>query len=507
MCAERRRVARRRLALLGGAVAVAAAGIALAVWLGARDRMRKIPAPSDVILVVVDTERADYTTPYGCPLPTTPFLAQLAREGVTFTHMTSSAPWTLPAMYSLMTGLYPTQHGMTHGHEGDTAQPVLPDEAVTLAELLQAKGFETFGVNTNAVLGKRFGFGQGFDEFVGDDFAFMPFPKLALTSLSADIRAADRYFLWLHFFDPHHPYYAQAPWFDEWNKSKFRTYTELITDAVLRLYRKRLGLGPNDPPDPADLQRMDRVIRVLSSKLFLPFVFRAFFKLAPSLDEDYRKFLSAAYMSDIRFTDQSMAESLALLPIDDDALVIVTADHGEELFERNGLGHHTGSLHEELVHVPLVVRLPGKALAGTVIDAPVSTIDILPTILDLVGATPPAGLPGRSLARLLRGGKLEPRPQVSEVSDFTGDLRSITEYPWKLIYDLKKNKGALYNLERDPGETRDIAAEQPERAAELGRHLRQWLQIAKPRWPDAPPVELTPAERRRLQQMGYLRQQ
>ncbi len=461
----------------------------------------------DVLLVVIDTERADYTSAYGATRPTTPFMARLAAEGVMFERAFSPAPWTLPAMISMVTGIYPSEHGMMKKVDAteDDLPSILSEQAITLAEYLSEHGYSTFGINTNFVLQSKFGFGQGFDRFVGENFAFLPFPNMALDSLLSTIHGSSKYFTWIHYFDPHQPYKICNPWFAKWNESAFRSNTEMVTDYFYRVYRHMKGLGPNAPAMPEDLNELqDKIVRG-STKINVNHVYREMRKMPEALTRDYRLFLKAGYQGDIRRTDEAMESAFARLGVDDQTLVVVTSDHGEELLDHGDLGHHGNSLYQELLHVPLIIRLPGGARAGTVIDTPVSTLDLLPTILDLLHLPVPDDLSGVSLAPLIGGEELEPRPLFAEVNSTAGNACSITEFPWKYIHYLKPDEGALYNLDNDSREKRNLVEREKARARAMRERLLDWKQKIQLRWPDSQQINLSPKEIKKLKAMGYMR--
>ncbi len=470
-------------------------------------REARDPDAIDVVFVTIDALRADLTNPYGENHPTTPFLSELASQGIVFKNAFSPAPWTAPAMYSIITGLYPTEHGLTKGQTiGNhvVGQPALPAEAFTLTERLAGMGYSTVGINTNYHMAPQFGFNQGFHRYFGDDFAFTPFPNMVVKSLRKQIQMTPRYFLWLHYFDPHFPYIPQPPWFGQWNDSRFRTLVDLSQDVAQRYYRFRRGLTELDPIDPNDVVWVHKLTNLLVGRSI--FLFRALPKVKQLVDEDYIRFFRAAYKSTVRQTDNAIHDALEMLGIDDQTLVIVVADHGEELFEHGELGHRkNSSLYQELIRVPFIIRLPGKRAAGTVIDTPVSAIDIVPTVLDIVGLDIPKDLPGQSLVPLLEGGSLPPRPLFAEVSGRTGEARAIIEFPWKYVHNFTQNTGELYNLEQDPQELNNLVVGEQKLALEMFGRLKDWVAATKPRWTleESPP--LSPTEIRRLRAMGYLK--
>jgi arylsulfatase A-like enzyme len=459
----------------------------------------------DVLLIIVDTERADYLSPYGSKYPTTPFLQSLANEAILFKNAFAPAPWTVPSMYSIFTGLYPSVHGMMKATAGTKESPhILPETAVTLTEQLRDAGYSTFGINTNYTLQPRFGFSQGFDRFFGKNFAFLPFPNIVLKSLLPEIQKSPKYFTWLHYFDPHQPYQIYHPWFQQWNKSKFTSHTDLALDLALEFYRSKLELDADASFSPEHVERAHRLIMVASGGPILGKVYQMFRNAPHMLDNDYREFLKAGYMSDIRKTDEAMKGAFEMLGVDDQTLVIVTSDHGEELFDHGGLGHHQNSLYQELLHVPLIVRLPHGKGAGKVIDTPVSTIDIYPTLLDLLGLPIPKGLAGVSLKPLVEGGSIPKRKLFAEVNSSSGDSRALIDYPWKYVFDIMNKQSQMFNLESDPTEKNNVVLQYKDKAKELHNQLLEWIESSQLRWPEAQRVEFSEQDIKQLKAMGYM---
>jgi arylsulfatase A-like enzyme len=470
----------------------------------------KRPADTiNVMLVVVDTQRVDSTSTFGAKHPTTPFLTKMASEGIKFTNAFSTAPWTVPAMYSLMTGLYPSEHGIYNGmagknsFNGTLSQQVLPEQAVTLAERLKEAGYTTFGVCTNHHLIPKYGFGQGFDHFVGNDFSFLPFPNVAVDSLADTVHHAPKFFMWLHYFDPHFPYVPQPPWFGQWNETNLWSYMDITKKMIHRVYREQMELGPDDPISVDHVQSVHNATKFISrAGPILSIGLEQYVKPGPN--DDYTEFLKTAYMSEIRKTDEAMQDAFKTLKIDDNTLVIITADHGEEIFDHGNLGHRTGAMYQELLHIPLVIRLPGKQHAGKVIDTPVSLLDIMPTIFEVIGQPIPDGLSGSSLVPLIKGKESLDRPLYSELHGNKGMVKVIFEYPWKLILDAEKQTVELYNLKDDPGELNDMSTAETKRTKTMAEKLDKWSTTLKQRWQINESVPLDPEEIRKLQQMGYL---
>ena len=339
------------LPLAGGLVALVALGPPAAP---SPRRAAREPGAVDVVLAVIDTARADALTSYGAPAHATPRLAEIAKEGVVFENAFSPAPWTSPAMFSMITSLEPREHGIDTGATlggGRVIQPRLPAAADTLAEELRAGGYETFGVCTNFHLSARFGFDQGFDTFVGDDFAFLPFPTRAVRAVSDRVRRSGKHFTWLHYFDPHYPYRTNEPWFGRANRSPYRSFAELAHAETARVHRRLEQIPPDAPLPVEDLSRLSSLGTLAARHPF--FLFRYLKSTVKAPDAPQARFLRAAYSSEVSRVDAALAGALAELGVDDRTLVIITSDHGEELFDHGDLGHRNAdSLYQELIRVP-----------------------------------------------------------------------------------------------------------------------------------------------------------
>ncbi|MCP4606686.1 MAG: sulfatase-like hydrolase/transferase [Proteobacteria bacterium] len=469
---------------------------------------KREPGSINVVLVIVDTERADYLTPYGTILQTTPFLNEMAAQGITFSKMFSTSSWTTPAMFSIMTGLYPKEHGITSGTligQGNgrkvRGQEVLPSDAVTLAEMLKIHGYSTFGINTNHHMSPKYGNAQGFDRYAGENFSFLPYPNLMVEALAPEMKSASKYFLWLHYFDPHFPYREMGPWFSKWNISAFKTSIDFSTDLTLRVFHKYQGREADGLIETKYVDHLYKFTKILAANQNVISGGMAYLDSGPF--EDYMNYLVAAYLSEIRYTDEAIKKALDILGIDDQTLVIITADHGEEIFDHGRLGHRH-SLYQELLHVPLVIRLPGKLRAGTVVDTPVSSVDILPTVLDLLNLPVPEDLLGVSLKPLIEGKKIPPRPLYSEVRNRKGVERCLFEYPWKLIYKYKTQEVELYNLKTDPKEKNNLALTEKSRVNAMQKRLFDWVDDTELRWKTTKVKPLSKKELKQLQKMGYI---
>lgn len=429
------------------------------------------PRPPNFLFILVDTLRSDHLSAYGYERDTSPAIARLAEAGVRFDRAYAPAPWTKPSVASMFTGQYPHRHGLNF------VLDALPPEAVTVAERLSEAGYTTAGAVSHVFVAGKNGLDQGFGHYDsaeagGHSHVSTPGVTRRATQLLEGF-GGEPFFLFVHYFDPHyeykrHPEYAFAP------------------KGVGRLR------GGEDIHD----------LRALGAEL--------------SAEE--KGFLRDVYDEEIRFTDDGIATllaSLEALGLADDTVVILAADHGEEFFERGWLGH-TRTVHEEVIRVPLVIRAPGVAARGRVVEQPVSLISLAPTILDLAGVEAPAhDFQGPSLRPLLETeGEVEIPSVRSEVryvvltregpqAEKAAFKYALIRGRHKLIKDFKAQRYELYDLALDPDERVNLAADRPE----LLRELLVELQRTKSRGPAAPaaaPAELDPKDAKLLRDLGYI---
>ncbi len=433
---------------------------------------RNLEARRNVIVWLVDALRADRLSAYGADRRTSPHLDRLVREGLLFTRPRAQASWTAASTGSLFTALYPSRHGAER-----EKQRLLPG-CVTLAERLEAAGFFTMGLVANGHVKPLMNFDQGFDRYAflrgrGDP------PHAAADLVLQHLRpmleqAADKpFYLYVHSVDPHGPYSPLAPYDSLFTPSGY----EGTIDGSYQPddFRGR----PLDQVSEADLAQ-----------------------------------LKGLYDGEIAWSDLHLGmlvAELRQLGLLEKTLILVTGDHGEEFLDHGGWDH-ARTLYSEQLRVPLAGRLPIDARqdhpAGSVIHEPARLVDIYPSVLDFLGvASSPdqlAGLDGRSFftgAEVGRTGEGE-RLLFSEENKAEDLLFSVEQGRYKLIRRLKPEPGdELYDLQADPGETRDIAADYPElaeRLAEAGEEIR------RRRSPERQAVELDQATREELRALGYM---
>jgi arylsulfatase A-like enzyme len=464
-------------------------------------------ARPNVLLVVLDTTRADRLGLYGYARPVSPFLDRYAAQATVFEHASSSSSWTLPGHATLFTGIYAPAHGADfstakgegltirgRGAFGDFAEP-LPESALTLAEILKGQGYETGAVCANAAfLYRGFGLSQGFDSYVD---AFPQAYERPLGLRFAELASAEVHrrveVNWT-------PYYLASEvngfvkdWvIDRGDRPKFLFVNYMESH------------GPNWP------QGEYARLFPSSGELELDLVQRRSIRMgqAPLTAHDVEVLIDT-YDAESRLRDDQMGELFAWLESTgflDNAIVIITADHGESIGE-HGLTDHYQSLYETETRIPMVIKAKGQT-QGQRIGGHVHLIDVLPTILDGVGVPAPAGLPGRSL---LAGSGDDP-PHLLSLKRPDQLIRTLGDRPdhrqigvvWRGYKLVRYADGSehLYDLKADPNELHDLAGEDPARVAEWSARLTE----LETRWP-APAAgvgEDQEALRQRLEALGYV---
>jgi arylsulfatase A-like enzyme/Tfp pilus assembly protein PilF len=426
------------------ALAIVVVGVAAAMVFRGRlgSGVRRGAAPN-VLLISIDTLRADRVGSYGYQAAQTPAIDSVAAGGVRFTRAATVAPLTLPAHTSLMTGTFPTFHGVR-----DNGQFYVSDDQTTLAEVLKANGYRTGGFIGAFVLDRRWGIAQGFDTYF-DDF------DLSKYELAAGIDAAQRpgrdvvdraiewlraasatsqpFFAWVHLYDPHAPY---------------------------------------DAPEPIAAR--------------------------------FPRTMSGAYDAEVATADVEVARLLnwmAAAGVRDNTIVVIVGDHGESLGEHQEQ-QHGFFVYDATMHVPLIVAAPG--VAARVVPDQVRIADVMPTILDLAHIAPPAAVQGASLLPVARGAHLDllalseswyPRYHYG-----WSELTAVRDGRYTFIAAPRRE---LYDTQADPGEQHDLSAENPRLADALDRALQQMTAKTAAAKPQAP-QSVDPDVEERLRALGYV---
>jgi arylsulfatase A-like enzyme len=393
---------------IGRAVIVAI--LVLAVWIGVR-RVSELGVEGDaprrrvsgVVLICVDTLRADVLEPDASGARPMPELERFADGGARFAGAVAPTSWTGPSLATVLTGLIPLRHGLTD----PTDDARIPAAVPTLATVLRAAGWSTWASTGGGWAGTRAGVDLGFDRF-GEDFDDHP-PADTITKW-AGARRKDRPFLLLL-----HTYAAHDPYGDRELVPAKRCAPEEIAEAT-SLAEKMRGTAPSDNPgvrrefiqrwlsNPCSRNALDQALGKRACWEYwqgcLAWMNGGF--LATDDDRDLVRRLGESYRVGLAYVDRRIAQTLAALaaqPAMNDVAVVIFGDHGEA-FGEHGVAYHGSRITEELARVPLFLRAPGVS-AGVVVDASCGLVDVMPTLLDLAGVAPPADLDGRSLRPLL----------------------------------------------------------------------------------------------------------
>lgn len=426
------------------------------------------PDAPNILLITMDTTRADHCSVHGYEVDTTPNLSRFAEQGARFDLAYSPTSTTGPTHASIFTGLYPLTHRvLKNGLPLDT-------EFTTLAELLRDEQYQTAAVLGSFALSARFGYGQGF-EFYDEEFsretssyALRQWEGHAVpggfdrradeTTRNAvrwlrESRSPQRpFFLFVHYFDPHDPY------------------------SPPESYRRRSPL------------------------LNRPFA-------------SQRELVLAHYDAEIAFTDAAIGRLLSELEqlgLSENTVVVLAGDHGEGLMDHDYM-HHGAQIYEESVRVPLLMRWPGK-ISPMVVAAPVELVDLAPTLFELIGRRAGVAFHGRSLAGALRGGKAldADRPVYLYRRHYAGSrLGSLFAVGhkyglragrWKYIEGPEEGTRELFDLVRDPDEQVNLFNVDTERAEEMARRLDRWRRSYES---DAPVPGIPTEDLEKLESLGY----
>jgi arylsulfatase A-like enzyme len=443
--------------------------------------------PQSLLLVVLDTTRVDAVSAYGEVKGTTPTVDALAAAGLRFTRAYANASWTLPSHATLFTGLLPSQHGVGWTHMEAS------ESLVMLAERLRDAGYETVGVSENPYLRESVNMTQGFEHF-----AEVEESSDAIDRVLADWRRERRsdrpFFLFVNVMDAHTPYTV-------------RPTNPFLPEGTTAAGARQV------PQKGLHYQCMTSRSRELAV-------------------------LRGLYHGDVAGADSKLADVLGHLReagLADDMITVIASDHGEHLGEHRLVFHDVG-LREPLIRVPLVVH-GLRGVDAAVIDAPVQLADLVPSVLSWLNLPAPEGLPGRPFPTK-SGPNTETRPIISEHDngrlptsedeapsptakyrrDFMrkllgacgpddrvfGEMRSVVRPPWKLIW-YADYPPQLYDVEQDPLEEHDTAAERPEIVAELVAVLEQGLGAATTiDGTGREPGSLDDDLLERLRELGYL---
>jgi len=453
----------------------------------------------NVLLITIDTLRADHVGTFGYPVKTSPQIDSLASRGITFTNCMAQWPKTWPSMASLLTGAYPKTTGMRYKHS------YMPSSLTLLSHIFRSAHYKTGAVVSNFHIGKTYGFHQGFDFFLEswekkwkeekEQKVFInKRPKVknytnativtdqALSWLD-NLESRDKFFLWLHYMDPHGPY--RPP-------KKYESY---------------FLNSPSYPSHIIDRKNIPKYQRHHNEKTG---------KIIVNIDHYIRR-----YDQSIRYNDDEIGRLLERMSTRGqlkNTVIVLTADHGESLGEHNCYFRHGIFSYQASAHVPLVILYPNKLPKRLRITHPVGLIDVAPTLLELAHLTIPDQFEGQSLLYLVK----DPSGKTFRKAVFMESGRNpkkpqltIRSGPWKLIDVLNKKtrrlmggaKRYLFNIDKDPGETKNLIDQHAALTKKLSRELWQWYKPKSPGPKEEEKIDVNSfkkEEKEMLRSLGYL---
>lgn len=434
------------------------------------------PAPQEkplqgAVLILLDTVRADHLSSYGYARPTSPNLERLAASGVRFQQTVSCAPWTRPSVAAILMGRYPS---------AVWGEQVLVSDS--LVDRIRASGYRTAGFTEGGYVSRKWSMDQGFETYAEEKGAIIapqPTGGIANTFRQAQdwlrTHKSERFFLFIHTYEPHAPY----------------TNHDFAT-----------GMDPG------------RIGEKFSIEL-LPDLQAGRLTLTP----EETAYVRALYDGDLLNTDRFVGAFLGFLHeigLDERTLIAVASDHGEEMGEHfpTNIGDHGHSLYDDLLLVPLIIHRPGHEYAVRRVRSQVRTIDVMPTILDLLGVAPDPKLDGTSLVPLMNGTEVADRDAMSgwpHKGELRASLRArgfkyvttvgVEGIRYPVLHPAPPHE--LFDLAADPGETKNLAEARPELAREMHDTLMQRRDQVLGRESGQPPV-VAPEIDERLKSLGYV---
>jgi arylsulfatase A-like enzyme len=451
-------------------------------WVNPLYFQKQAEGPS-VILISIDTLRADHLGCYGYERKTSPYVDTLASDGVTFMNTYASSPWTLPSHVSMLTSLHGANHQVSY--ENDSMDPSM----LTLADVLRANQFYCAALTGGGFVSAKYGFSKGFNSYSDEGGV------LRQDSAEHLFHAAKRwlerekdkgFFLFLHTFQPHNPYACPNP------------YKSMFLEENARW----------------------RHLDLMSYIGGMPGIFK-------ELPEEERQNIIGLYDGEIRYTDEKLVGPLIALLKDiglyDRAMIIFTSDHGEEFFEHHGWGHGH-SLYDESLKVPLIIKFPKSRFKGRKIPDIVSLVDIFPTVLEEVGIDYSGlNIDGQSLLPIIAGKEKGDRMFLADVASNVLASRipqkiAMNRGREKLILSKKFSPEDLaffvyppppldpveiYDLTRDPGERQNISDEKSHLANQIIQRINKIYEAAQKK--KTRKLEMDEELKKQLKALGYIR--
>ncbi len=414
-------------------------------------------APSyNVVMIVIDTLRADHLSCYGYKEKTSPFIDSLAAKGTLFKHCYSASSWTAPSTASIFTSMYPFQHGVTlnmmvtrrfnqinRRHKLELNR--IPKDAITIGEIMKNAGYNVYGFSDNYNIGDKEGFNQGFDHMETYSYKGAEFINKRILSFKDKLQKGEKpYFLYIQYMDVHQPNHEWKPWYKE--------------------------------------------------------------------SDDKKKNTISRYNSELSYLDKKISELFKEFHWDENTLVIITADHGEELWDHGAKGHGY-TLFKEVISVPLIFFAPNLGIAKQEIKYNVSSLDILPTLTSFVNEKKDIRFEGVDLYDILEGkskGKsLESRYIFSHLVDGNNveqALESFCVIKNHLHYFMNFSKGKyLFNLKLDPQERYNVIVNRKRKAELLKMNYKKFRTNCFKYKKNIVNVKIDKDKMKRLKTLGYIK--
>lgn len=467
-----------RILILVLIVALVAAGVIIFRRAGSNqsDIRRAESNQPNIILISVDTLRADHLGSYGYERDTSPEMDKLAVDGVRFAKAYAQTSWTLTSHMSIMTSKYPHVHGV------ETHDSALADSHKTLAEVLSDAGYHTSAFISWFYVSKKYGFDQGFDEFAEllpaiDKFEYSTAHSFKAEKVTDNVlnwlqkKPKDPFFLFVHYFDPHINYAAPAPYdtmFDPDYEGPANGTYDWLSQYIKGRNEEKKTIAPRD-----------------------------------------LEHVTALYDGEIRYTDthlgrliKGIEETVGL----DNCLLVLLSDHGEELNEHGSMEGHQWTLYDEVVHVPLIFRFPKKDYARSVVEEGVELIDVAPTILDIAEIPIPSEFQGLSLLEAIKGNVKGVKKYIFAETRRITIKQSVRTARYKMQHT-EMGWYEMYDTMKDPGEQKNIFKTSWPVAKLFSNKLRLWRGSGFDLVADgeAKRVTLTQEEIKHLASLGYIK--
>lgn len=413
------------------------------------------PERPNVILISIDTLRADHLSCYGYSRNTSPNIDRFTKDGILFANTIAQSSWTLPSHMALFTSLYPIKHGVF------SRDSKLIDEHLTLAEILQNAGYETVAFTDGAFLSHKFGY-QGFNLFDDTGDILSGGVEKIYTKVIDWLRKnpSKPFFLFLHTYQVHAPY-NPPPAYDIYSDASYRGIVNVL-ESDFESIRPRMIL------------------------------------------KDYI-YLIDKYDGEIFYTDRFLGklfDELKGLELYDKSIIVFTSDHGENFLEHRAykIGHY--ELYDEIVKVPLIIKAPTLP-KNKITETQVESIDIMPTILELLEISIPDGIDGESLVELVKKGSYD--DGIFAFSEADPYYKMIRSKDWKLLRRYP-NKLELFDLTADPKEQHNLFAEKPKVAKSLHEKLHTWIGVQEKRseFFSSDRIQLDDEMTEKLKALGYI---